>query len=235
MFAVKTTTAFVTRALLIAVILFNALIPTSVEASSFSEENESHGAASDTAQFGQIMGRAQVVSNPLPEVNVLYQAIPSADRLTPSLSVRKVPTTALSPTQDVVFRCVYAYWPSACPTPADMSPYESTQSYSVPWGGYNYFYGHFVEIVCPPENPTCFDDYDVYYHFAFDFAWSSSYSHDVTIRMELNSSFTPIPCGTGLSGSCSGVVEGVFRPTSKNLSAVLNWTPHKHGRWPQWL
>jgi RHS repeat-associated protein/uncharacterized repeat protein (TIGR01451 family) len=107
MFAIISRTEIAIRISLIAVILFTALVPAgTVRANSFSEEDELKEFGSNTADLGQILGRAQAIphkmrtSNEPPKVNILYQATAPTETLivSPTNTETPTPESSLTPT-----------------------------------------------------------------------------------------------------------------------------------------
>lgn len=133
------------------------------------------------------------------------------------------------PEQDAQFACVDIYPTNSCP---DHDPHPGPFTGVSITSGYNGSGGTQSavqpEIVCPEENPECYNDYDLYFYITMAFAWSSlpgQLSDTVyeTIRIEwfdndilfcehctYSGSGTDIlvPCGSGSGDSCQDVLYG---------------------------
>ena len=203
MFAVKSSTEIILRALLITVVLFNALAPTAAFAKSSSTQNDLVNSSENrNGERENEFGTTSSIENNSQDQRF---ARPT------TLKGLYMPMFQ-APTQDALFQCDDIYPTNSCPDHiAHPGPFRTTSSTNGQTGA-------FIRFSCPPENTECYNDYDVYYHVEWTVTWSTYPGHhgpgDMIIMVNHVGPTHYVCGGSGTSGTCQGLQEGIIAATN---------------------
>ncbi len=235
MFALKRRTRIANRVsrmariLLIAVIVSNVLAPTTTVAQAKQEVTTTTGHV--TRSVKQESRAIPIFERPEPRVEKRSSQADERSqtrvfpaKADPLLSSMYNLVQFDMPTQDANFVCEDIYPTNSCPDHiAHPGPFLATSTVnSTGWTGAS------AHIECPPENPYCYDDYDVYYYADYAYSWTTFEGHYGPGRLTLfishlydGSERWQFPCGgSGRSGSCSGAVSGIIPAASMSNGQV---------------